>query len=597
MSNKLFDSWTWSLGVSKPFDTLAHTRRTDIKSIYNKSRTAQATVHSPLISAILAYMELEVNPTAAKGAIGTQGDMIIAEYPSHRAGETHAVVFNKKNGKFIAAAYSGAASPSAYMVKESGNTGAALFFALMPHFLTNTEFSENYTILLECKKDGYSDMQKAEDAAFILCDNVYRRTEGASTLGEDGIKIAVPSSGNIQLLSQMSMQSNVYAPTEILHGDFEIFKPGAAPVNVSVFTKPEDFIGKYAMSERSFSPAENSMIPHLPDWYIIPEEVVKICEHAKVTSASSQPMRNFMMRGPAGTGKTEGAKAIASGLGLPYVHITCSANTEIFDLLGQMLPDVDGMGVQNTKDTELPTFDDIRFDPPTAYEKLTGEYDEKVTEDAVYDKLLEVIRVKAMEESSDSEKKDTHQRFRYVDTPFVQAMRYGYLVELQEPAIISNPGVLVGLNALLDRCESITLPTGEIIRRHPDTVVVVTTNTDYAGCKSMNQSVISRMNLVVDMDAPDADTMAKRVMGITGCTEMAVVRKMAEVVGDIAERCREAMITDGSCGVRELISWVQSYMICKNELEAAKYTVLASVSADPENRAEILESCLNTKYA
>ena len=87
------------------------------------------------------------------------------------------------------------------------------------------------------------------------------------------------------------------------------------------------------------------------------------------------------------------------------------------------------------------------------------------------------------------------------------------------------------------------------------------------------------------------------MMGITGCTEMAVVRKMAEVVGDIAERCREAMITDGSCGVRELISWVQSYMICKNELEAAKYTVLASVSADPENRAEILESCLNTKYA
>ena len=53
-------------------------------------------------------------------------------------------------------------------------------------------------------------------------------------------------------------------------------------------------------------------------------------------------MRNFMMRGPAGTGKTEGAKAIAAGLGLPYVHLTCSANTEIYDLLGQMLPDVDG---------------------------------------------------------------------------------------------------------------------------------------------------------------------------------------------------------------------------------------------------------------
>ena len=43
--------------------------------------------------------------------------------------------------------------------------------------------------------------------------------------------------------------------------------------------------------------------------------------------------------GPAGTGKTEAAKAIAAGLGLPYLFYTCSANTEIFDLLGQMLPD------------------------------------------------------------------------------------------------------------------------------------------------------------------------------------------------------------------------------------------------------------------
>ena len=56
------------------------------------------------------------------------------------------------------------------------------------------------------------------------------------------------------------------------------------------------------------------------------------------------------------------------------------------------------------------------------------------------------------------------------------------------------------------------------------------------------------------------------------------------------------MITDGCCGVRELISWVQSYMICRNELEAAQYTVLASVSNDPENRADILESCLRPQF-
>jgi hypothetical protein len=38
-------------------------------------------------------------------------------------------------------------------------------------------------------------------------------------------------------------------------------------------------------------------------------------------------------------------------------------------------------------------------------------------------------------------------------------------------------------------------------------------------------------------------------------------------------------------------------MICEDELEAARYTVLSSVSADPENRAEIFNTCLSPKYA
>ena len=113
----------------------------------------------------------------------------------------------------------------------------------------------------------------------------------------------------------------------------------------------------------------------------------------------------------------------------------------------------------------------------------------------------------------------------------------------------------------------------------------------------MNQSVISRMNLVIDMDEPDAETLTRRVMNITGCTDNSMVRKMAETVKDISERCRETMITDGCCGVRELISWVQSYMICNDAMEAARYTVLASVSSDPENRQEIDNTCLQPKFA
>ena len=144
-----------------------------------------------------AYMNLEINPTSAKGAIGTQTEKIIAEYPSHRVGETHVTVFNRNNGKFMCAVMDSSGMNTNYVLKEDGNSGSALFFALMPYFLEDEEFSECYTALLKCKKDGFTDMPSAEDAAYLLCDNVYRRIEGASSLGDSGVKIRVQYNGNI----------------------------------------------------------------------------------------------------------------------------------------------------------------------------------------------------------------------------------------------------------------------------------------------------------------------------------------------------------------------------------------------------------------
>ena len=72
---------------------------------------------------------------------------------------------------------------------------------------------------------------------------------------------------------------------------------------------------------------------------------------------------------------------------------------------------------------------------------------------------------------------------------------------------------------------------------------------------------------------------------------------MAKIVKAVSEYCRENLITDGCCGVRELISWVQSYMVCGDIREAADYTLLSSVSADSESRKEVENSCLNSLLA
>ena len=500
-------------------------------------------------------------------------------------------------GKFIAGKYEKPldldSKPEPYQFKKDEDSGSALYFALMPTFLSDDEFNEKYQELKQHRDDGFPDLPKAAETAAVLCDNVYRRIRYGDSLPIGNIKVDTPANGVLQRLTPLNIQKGVYAPTEIIQGTFQVLKGGHHYTASAVSIPKEDFVDKYILSNpRTLTPQEESTVPILEDWYVIPKEIQRICEHAKLTTDSKQPMRNFMLRGPAGTGKTEGAKAIAAGLHLPYRCITCSANTEIFDLLGQILPDVDEK--QLSLVGELPSFQDITLDPATAYEKLTGTYDEKVSENTVYEELIHHISEEMKQKQAAT---SSSQQFRYVDTPLVEAIRNGYLVEIQEPTVIANPGVLVGLNSLLDRCNSVFLPNGEVIHRHPDTTIIVTTNHDYAGCRPMNQSVISRMNMVIDMDEPDEETMVERVLAITGCSDKKSVRTMTQIVRSIAQYCQDNLITDGCCGVRELIAWVQSFMVCGDIQEAAHYTILSSVTADSESRIEIEGSCLDTVLA
>ena len=597
-SGKLMEGWTFQRTLPEPFkDYSDDAVFKNIASKYCTQPQKRSTLHAATLQAVLTYLELEESmsgkPAEELGAIGSQTNTYtLAEYPS-RTGELHVVVYNPANGKFTAGKYTMPPdtenSPGKYVFKDSQNTGAALLFALMPTLLSDEEFNEKYQQLKEDRAAGYPDMDETVKTAAVLCDNAYRRIRYSDALPTGGIRTDISPNGVIPLLKPLALQTGAYAPTEIIHGAFQVLKPGNIKKKAEVIAKV-DFTGQYILSPgRVLTPEEELTVPVLPDWYIIPQEVKRICEHAKSTTDTVQPMRNFLLRGPAGTGKTEGAKAIAAGLHLPYRCLTCSANTEVFDLLGQILPDADGK--RTALERQYPSFQDIMLDPAGAYEKLTGTYDENVSEDAVYKQLIDTIFDEMHEYYA---AKTSQQHFRYVDTPLVEAIRNGYLIEIQEPTVIANPGVLVGLNSLLDRCNSVFLPNGETIQRHPDTVIIVTTNNDYAGCKPLNQSVISRMNLVLDLDQPDEETLVERVLGITGCKEKKTVQTMARIVQAISEYCRENLITDGCCGVRELISWVQSYMVCGDIRESAHYTILPSATADANSRTEVEESCLDT---
>ena len=208
---------------------------------------------------------------------------------------------------------------------------------------------------------------------------------------------------------------------------------------------------------------------------------------------------------------------------------------------------------------------------------------------SVYDSNMETFENYTLNSSG--------QTYRYVETDFVKALKHGYVIEIQEPSTIVQPGVLVGLNSLLEQSGSITLPTGEAIQRHPDAVVVVTTNTSYEGCRGMNQSVLDRMSLVRDVELPSPEVMAQRAMSVTGATDEYEVSKMVQVVNDLAEYCRKNSITDGSYGIRSLIDWIISSEITGDVYESALYTIISKATADELDREALISTVLEPIFA
>ena len=592
-NSMLFDISTFAMAVPPEFDS--YDKETTIyTSEYNVGTAKKSTLHAPTLRAVMAYIRLskastDGEPLDELGAIGIQnGKKIIAEYIGGRK-DIQCVVYNKTKGSILASVYADdKASAAPFVHKGIGGkeTGTAVFFTLMPIFLEDREFKDYYDILYEQFTTGFPDRESTEEAIFKLCDNVYRRIEIPSKCGASGVMIEFPSTGNVRTITDVARKKGTYSPTDILFGEFRVIKAGVKPKKIGSVMSVADFAGKFKFSDRIFTDKEQALIPELPSWYIIPEEVETICSFAQKTTDSQLPMRNFMLRGAAGSGKTEGAKAVAAGLGLPYMFLTCSADDEKFDFIGQILPNIEGIDFADAGVTPyIPTLADIHEDPVGAYYNMTGEFNAEITEEDVKTEIERMAREK-------EENKKNEKEFRYVYTPLIEAIKNGYVIEIQEPTVISKQGVLVGLNSLLDNCKTIKLMTGEVIERHPDTVIILTTNTDYNGCKELNQSIVSRMNLIFDMDTPDAKTMAARAMGITGCTDKNIVHKMAETIEKIIKKCSEELITDGSCGMRELISWVQSYMICEDAAAAAEYTVIASASADAESRESIRSTCI-----
>lgn len=363
-----------------------------------------------------------------------------------------------------------------------------------------------------------------------------------------------------------------------------------------------DYVGRFNLNlDRVLTPEEQSMVPIMSDSYQWNDWVSEVARDIQESTEFEKPFRSVLLGGPAGTGKSDGAMAIASLLGRPYVSITCDPDMDFQSLLGSTTYNTaEDTNKNNTLD--IPSFADVEYDFENSFRRLFQRnpdmMDEKVD---CYMKIHELLL-----EQATSDKKE----IIFSKSPLLRAIENGWVVEVKEPTVIKRSSVLVKLNGSFDSSSTITLDNGEVIKKHPETVIIYTTNYDYDGCKPIQQSVLSRIDIIRDLNLPSHDVVVNRAMSRTGCVDKKAVSKMTKAIEEINEYCELNDIRDGVCGMRELMNWIQKSMLLEKRssnqyvslsersiCEAAHSTILSHTSQSYEDREDVISGAFKKMFS
>lgn len=578
MSHKLFEpSLGWSFKeLPEPFNI---GRVSGVTSVHNTSKAAFSTIHVGIFKAVLRYIDLKNEKISEHAAVGMSGKNYVAEY-GHADGTTDLVVFNTTKSAFQAAKTNGTGRLEPISItKATPDSLQAFFLCLMPIVLEDTE-ANGALDAFEASFSGSDDKGK-QDSIALLCDNIYRRIEGKI------LAVNVPADGNVSPISNSAFKSGALAATAT-YGDMKYFtgtgeaKRSSRKASVNI----DDLREKY-MCHESWTEAEKMLIAPKPD-YIIPEEVIDILDYYIGIEGEKDPQRNFMWRGETGFGKTTGIDILSYVLNRPRLRINCHPMMETTEFLAQFVPVTSPAGPE----VKL-SFEDISYDPATAYETLTGSYCEDVAAEEVFAKYLEYTTESALSNSGT-------QKFKVVESEYIKALSNGYIVEVMEPSMILNPGVLAGLNGYNKPGAVIPLVDGSYTYRHKDAMVIYTDNVSYEGCKALNQSVIRRNFMIIDSYNMEKKTVLARVKNNTGFDDEATLEQMYTIWKGVREFCQSHSITDGSTSIEELTNWAKAVLIQlknygeENLRKTCRHTVISKATAIVEDQEAIMAAILST---
>ena len=421
-----------------------------------------------------------------------------------------------------------------------------------------------------------------------------------------------------------------YKPTKMITDhDVSIFKLAAdkkfakkeeISIDFKAARQPGLFVRNYedfTETEKMLIPAENASHVYVQAEKTVTEEIVRTA----LKKIKSQRLRNILVSGDPGCGKSELSTTEAFIFQRPKVVQTMSGNTSEDDLLGVLMPCVDGereralpldeterMIYSALKDAagkdsfsiidavadvlDMPTLASCYLSPEAAAEELGGEASDASEAAALLDtvvgaKIASVVsKVKASTSGSDGV------QYQYIESAIVTAVKNGYILELQEPTNVAQQSVFSCLYDVLERSSLGVLqtPLGPV-KRHPDFMCIATTNHHCQGNKLLSEAFSSRFQMKLDMDPPTDDELVSRVLAKTdkGLAETGKAMDIVQVYQQTLNACRE-IGTRCKPTPRELFMFADAVFDGVDPKLAYNLYVLSACSHEGDERAEILDA-------
>lgn len=586
---KLFDTWTFQEEMPEPFGRFLQkgglrktTTMVEWLSQYNQGR--QATLHPPTLRAMLNIAGIYLKQT--EGALGFQKgnydllNFYCMEYVKGK--QRYALVYNPVSAKIRGVCKTEKETYKALDFVERNVSDGEKVLAMLIYVslekkeaLYNLEFAQNFILFMQQMKEGWKNEKLALKAAFLCCDNLYRRVENVQDFSNEGIPLEKSQLGKdgMEQLSTLAIESELYAPNDAIKGTFQIL---GETKKAREWTLKE--LKKIYGQNWSFPKDYENRIPQFP-------EDMKVGEYAQdiLSAIVESPFRKFMITGNAGTGKTTDAQMIAQILGVPYFALNCGPETDESALVAGIYPN----SRKKTKDCiKFPSLQEFVTDPMQVLEAVTHTRKEGISKTQAFRELLDAVY------QSGYQKAKNEGDFVMQESEIIKGCRMPSVIEIMEASLIVEPGTLGKLNRLLDDSRKLDLLYGEVVERHPNAIIIITTNLNYVANREFDFSVVSRMNKVQHRKDLTEQQLAERAMFRTGCKDMEVLKQMAKVMKRLDAVVREEFGKAGLCGYREYENWVYEYMRTQNLVKAAEDTVLSKLASDEEDRDLLRQVCM-----